>query len=477
MASPSALTFLRVAKAPALPPPVHVSARPERASHWLSHVLPAQPSSIPSQSDEKSQAICHSAPLLLQRKLAIGSTSDPLEAEADAMAMRVMNHAHAADSAASTASPALRLQAANAAQRVEAPHSVHEVLRSSGKPLDAATRALMEPHFGRNLSNVRIHTGPRAEESARAVDALAYTVGQDAVFAAGCYDPHSAEGRRLLAHELSHTIQQAGGESARHAILSSSAPVLQTQHAPQDPTQDTTKDKPKTDQVTLTVPLDDLLHLKLTEPSLITSKQQHPLLPSPGTLTLGGASTGAAQNPYAPPFGFSPPLTQPGTSPLQQPTLPGVSPFIPSNPAGPSPFTPTPGQGSGTPATASPAAPSRLSIHDFGPLSLGLRLGFPALKTDDKADMSPSAAQEALQRAEIFGYVVSGKVPSAYTLDKGKLASAIWGIFSTSIAPDVARKIASSLSSKKTSSGISYELDAVLNTDLKGGGFSFTLRY
>jgi hypothetical protein len=85
---------------------------------------------------------------------------------------------------------------------------VHEVLRSPGQPLDAATRAYMEPRFGHDFSQVRVHTDAQAAQSAAAAYALAYTVGQDLVFGAGMYEPGTAWGRRLLAHELVHTIQQ-----------------------------------------------------------------------------------------------------------------------------------------------------------------------------------------------------------------------------------------------------------------------------
>src|SRR5574337_1806158 len=91
-----------------------------------------------------------------------------------------------------------------------APPVVHEALSSSGQPLDASARAFMERGFGRDFQSVRIHTGAKASESAKAVNALAYTVGQDIVFAEGHYNPASYEGRRLLAHELAHTVQQAG---------------------------------------------------------------------------------------------------------------------------------------------------------------------------------------------------------------------------------------------------------------------------
>jgi hypothetical protein len=86
---------------------------------------------------------------------------------------------------------------------------VHEVLRSSGQPLDAQTRAFMEPRFGHDFSHVRVHTDVSAAESAGAVDALAYTTGHQLVFATGHYAPHTIAGRRLLAHELTHVIQQS----------------------------------------------------------------------------------------------------------------------------------------------------------------------------------------------------------------------------------------------------------------------------
>lgn len=90
----------------------------------------------------------------------------------------------------------------------EVPSIVREVLDSPGERLDRTTRSFMESRFRHDFAGVRIHTGPRASESAHAVDALAYTVGRDIVFGAGAYAPSSAAGRRLLAHELAHTLQQ-----------------------------------------------------------------------------------------------------------------------------------------------------------------------------------------------------------------------------------------------------------------------------
>ena len=94
-----------------------------------------------------------------------------------------------------------------------APPIVHEVLRSPGQPLDGGTRALFEPRFGHDFSRVRLHTNERAAESARAVNALAYTVGHDIVFANRPSGTASMEATRLMAHELSHVVQQSGAGS------------------------------------------------------------------------------------------------------------------------------------------------------------------------------------------------------------------------------------------------------------------------
>jgi len=90
------------------------------------------------------------------------------------------------------------------------PPRVHDVLRSPGQPLDADTRAFMEPRFGHNFSQVRIHTDEAAAASAQSVNALAYTVGQQVVFDDAHYAPQTAAGRRLIAHELAHVVQQSG---------------------------------------------------------------------------------------------------------------------------------------------------------------------------------------------------------------------------------------------------------------------------
>ncbi len=104
----------------------------------------------------------------------------------------------------------LQRSAINSKPIFATPPLVHEVLRSPGQPMEASMRAFMEPRFGHDFSQVRVHTDARSAESALGVNALAYTVGQDLVFGPGQYAPASPAGRRLLAHELTHVVQQAG---------------------------------------------------------------------------------------------------------------------------------------------------------------------------------------------------------------------------------------------------------------------------
>jgi outer membrane protein OmpA-like peptidoglycan-associated protein len=97
---------------------------------------------------------------------------------------------------------------------IRAPFIVHDVLRSPGRPLDPGTRTFMESRFGHDFSEVRVHDDSRADESARSHHSMAYTVGRDILFSRGKYEPGIPAGRRLLAHELSHVIQQARGGSS-----------------------------------------------------------------------------------------------------------------------------------------------------------------------------------------------------------------------------------------------------------------------
>src|SRR5215469_1655889 len=132
----------------------------------------------------------------------------------------VTNRARAARfNSALTPTGYLQRSAVNANPVLSVPSNVHETLRSRGQPLDMATRAFMEPRFGCDFSHVRVHTDSQAASSVLSVAANAYAVGNHIVFGAGKFAPHLTEGKRLIAHELVHTIQDgAGSPAAAHSI-------------------------------------------------------------------------------------------------------------------------------------------------------------------------------------------------------------------------------------------------------------------
>lgn len=143
----------------------------------------------------------------LQRKLTIGASNDPLEREADRVADQVMAKSTNIN-IRKTLANTQRFVGQSTGHSEVAPPSVDRVLASSGKPMVPVLRQDMEQRFGHNFSQVRVHTGSTAEQSSRDVNAHAYTVGNNVVFAAGRFLPETNEGMRLLAHELTHVVQQ-----------------------------------------------------------------------------------------------------------------------------------------------------------------------------------------------------------------------------------------------------------------------------
>ena len=95
------------------------------------------------------------------------------------------------------------------AEEEESP--VKDVITSSGQSLDNDTKNDMESRFGADFSDVEVHTDPKAADSARSVSAQAYTVGNHVVFGDGKYQPATDEGRHMIAHELTHVVQQRSG--------------------------------------------------------------------------------------------------------------------------------------------------------------------------------------------------------------------------------------------------------------------------
>jgi hypothetical protein len=149
------------------------------------------------------------------------ATADLHEQEADRIAEEAL---HPAGPGEDRRLRTRGLEASDAAM-APAPPAVHETLRSPGEPLEAKARAFFEPLFGRDLSQVRVHTGGSAAQSARAIDAAAYTAGTEIVFGPGKYAPETAEGKRLLAHELAHVQQQSS------SVPGGAPPVVQRQPA------------------------------------------------------------------------------------------------------------------------------------------------------------------------------------------------------------------------------------------------------
>ncbi|WP_168787964.1 eCIS core domain-containing protein [Paraburkholderia aromaticivorans] len=190
--------------------------------------VPLSPADQVSQPRLRSSfAASFSAPI--QAKLAIGKVDDPLEHEADRVADQVLRMSDA-QPAINTAPLRMSRQCMTCEAEdkpgalhakptcagklpVMAPRAVHEALHGPSRPLDRSARAFFEPRFRHDFSLVRVHSDIQAADSARTVGARAYTVGRDIVFGAREYDPSSSRGARLLAHELTHVVQQAGATS------------------------------------------------------------------------------------------------------------------------------------------------------------------------------------------------------------------------------------------------------------------------
>ncbi len=170
----------------------------------------------------------------IQTKLEIGSPNDKYEQEADSMADRVVNNAE--NSSISESSPAIqrKCSACEEEEKVQRkPFDISPIIQKSGndgggiandaissqitaskgggKPMSESTKTFMENRFGNDFSGVRIHTDSNAIQLSQNLDAQAFTVGNDVFFNQGKYSPDSDSGKHLLAHELTHTVQQNGG--------------------------------------------------------------------------------------------------------------------------------------------------------------------------------------------------------------------------------------------------------------------------
>src|ERR1044072_7283937 len=174
--------------------------------------------------NQAMQRLFHSG--AIQAKLSVSSPSDPDEREADRVAERVMSataasREHRKCDTCATGSPC---SSCAGEERIQAQHQPGsdsqvsttpnlEALRGGGQPLPSSLLSFFEPRFGRDFGDVRVHTDGPAAESAHAIQARAYTYGSNIAFGAGAYQPDSGAGQKLLAHELSHVVQQGHAAS------------------------------------------------------------------------------------------------------------------------------------------------------------------------------------------------------------------------------------------------------------------------
>jgi hypothetical protein len=205
-----------------------LTSKPEKSK---SHAAP-EPKVEPGLTTEAVPGAPAGAPLFLRRlgqaKLKVNEPGDIWEREADRVAEQVMRMPEpmvqrkcAACAAGGSTCPNCEAEEEEARIQRKPDGGAHtgEVASDfasrlgTGAPLDSKSRAFFEPRFGRDFLDVRVHADQQAETAARSVNARAFTLGRNVVFAAGEYEPRTDRGRSLLAHELTHVVQQSSGGS------------------------------------------------------------------------------------------------------------------------------------------------------------------------------------------------------------------------------------------------------------------------
>ncbi|MDC8005367.1 DUF4157 domain-containing protein [Aureisphaera galaxeae] len=197
--------------------------------------------SIP-QGNTEAKSFVSPTPVI-QKKLKIGATDDAYEKEADAIADKVMQANAEPTAAPSGSGPLVQKKCSNCEEELQkkslsesitpwvqkralssssegtASDAVTQQIQSSkggGSAMDTGTRSFMESQFGNDFSNVRIHTGSEAIQLSQDLNAKAFTVGNDVYFNEGKYNPNTRQGKHLLAHELTHVVQQ--GHASQNTI-------------------------------------------------------------------------------------------------------------------------------------------------------------------------------------------------------------------------------------------------------------------
>lgn len=181
----------------------------------------------------------------IQPRLTIGPVNDPYEREADAVADQVMRMSDTEVVNTGSAPVDIQRKCAaceeedkvqmkgehGAAGSMSAPSAVNDVINSGGQSLDTGTRRFMESKFGHDFGNVQVHNDSLAHQTSADMNALAYTLNDHIVFGEGQYQPNTNSGRQLLAHELTHVVQQTGshtypGLNSSNAIFTKRKPAV-----------------------------------------------------------------------------------------------------------------------------------------------------------------------------------------------------------------------------------------------------------
>jgi lysozyme family protein len=191
----------------------------------------AQKQKATQQAKPTNSAIHGAPPAKVEPKLAVNTPEDRYEQEADRVADEVMRmpgpqlqrgcsggYPKCGNEQSGHEQFQTKRVQANDVGKITVPPVVHEVVSSLGQPLEPTTREFMESRFGHDFSKVRVHTGSRADDAARAVQARAFTLGHDIVFGTDQYASQGTREQRLLAHELTHVLQQrlGAGTAAAH---------------------------------------------------------------------------------------------------------------------------------------------------------------------------------------------------------------------------------------------------------------------
>ncbi|NEO87460.1 MAG: DUF4157 domain-containing protein, partial [Spirulina sp. SIO3F2] len=196
---------------------------PRRGFGFHSQSAPAF-ANVPADALVK-HAITTSAAAPIQAKLTVGAANDPYEQEADRVARQVVteirtpqfrvNREEEASVQPQREFPRFQVQAqSDGGGAMAAPQAVERGIaqaRGKGQPLKESVREPMERAFGADFDGVRVHTDGQADQLSQSIQAKAFTTGRDVFFRAGAYQPGSKGGQELIAHELTHVVQQGGG--------------------------------------------------------------------------------------------------------------------------------------------------------------------------------------------------------------------------------------------------------------------------